>query len=72
MALTKWFRKNFTDFLSFAFICNIFVAKRLIVPQQRSSCPLGVINEPKQFSQLLSNVCYEFEHISFQRISVNF
>ena len=61
-ALTNCFRKNFIDFLSFAFICYTFVAQQLSLPKSKmQKFFFGGIDEPRQFLQLLSNVSYDVE-----------
>ena len=53
VVLTNCFRKKFSIFLNFAFICYIFVVQQLFVPIQISLFTyfLGVVNESRQIIQ---------------------
>ena len=76
VALTNYFRKNFLCYSlilhSFDFSVIFFAVKWRIVPSQRSNHFLGCLNQSRQFFQLLSNVCFDFEYNCFKKKSVNF
>ena len=50
----------------------LFVAQSLCVPNQRSGYILEIIKKSRHFCQLLSNFCYDFEYICFEKILVYF
>ena len=73
MALTNCFRRNFLDFLKFAFICQFLQPKDLVSPtEDPGHFPEVIMNLDNSFYLMLSNVCYDFEDICLKKISLIF